>query len=119
MMLHGCMFSMPGFILFQWHCASHTYHDTSDHDRFRYHLHTVLKSIMNARSGTPKDPQTKEQKVEDPKDLRQAARAADWQQMRMLLRRMPIAQINSGATAKEAGDSEAGASLVTERLNND
>lgn len=37
--------------------------------------------------GTPKDPQTKEQMKEDPKDLRKSAKAADWQQMRMLLRR--------------------------------
>ena len=59
--------------------------------------------------GTPKDPQTKEQKKEDPKDLRNAAKAADWGQMRMLLRRMPYAQINSGASTEEGDEDEKGA----------
>ena len=96
------------------------------------------------------DPQTKEQMVEDPKDLRRlgfgkpasthclrhmqasdttrnfahpcalppsrlpscilhrSARAADWQQMRMLLRRMPLKQINSGASKDEGGEEEIG-----------
>jgi hypothetical protein len=54
------------------------------------------------------DPQTLEQMKEDPKDLRRCARAADWQQMRMLLRRMPVAQICSGATSAEGGEDEIG-----------
>ena len=58
--------------------------------------------------GTPKDPQTKEQKKEDPKDLRNAAKAADWSQMRMLLRRMPFVQINSAAAADEGDEDEKG-----------
>ncbi|GLI60624.1 hypothetical protein VaNZ11_002787 [Volvox africanus] len=51
---------------------------------------------------TPKDPQTKEQQKEDGKDLRRAALAADWAQMRMLLRRMPLRQICSRAGKDEA-----------------
>ncbi|GIL91090.1 hypothetical protein Vretimale_9511 [Volvox reticuliferus] len=51
---------------------------------------------------TLKDPQTKEQKKEDGKDLRRAALAADWAQMRMLLRRMPLRQICSTADKNEA-----------------
>ncbi|KAG2450455.1 hypothetical protein HYH02_004957 [Chlamydomonas schloesseri] len=45
---------------------------------------------------------------EDPKELRRCARAADWQQMRMLLRRMPVAQICSGAGKDEGPEEETG-----------
>ena len=45
---------------------------------------------------------------EDGKELRIAAKAADWTQMRMLLRRMPFAQINSKAVEDEGDDSEKG-----------
>ncbi|GFR45476.1 hypothetical protein Agub_g6877 [Astrephomene gubernaculifera] len=58
--------------------------------------------------GAPKDPQTKEQKKEDAIELRRAARAADWQQMRLLLRRMPLQQICSGAKRDEGLEEETG-----------
>ncbi|GLC39823.1 hypothetical protein PLESTB_001385500 [Pleodorina starrii] len=57
---------------------------------------------------TPKDPQTKEQRKEDGKELRRAALAADWALMRTLLRRMPLRQICSGAGKDEAGEDDLG-----------
>ena len=49
--------------------------------------------------------QDKDQMKNDPRDLRVATRAGDWVMMRVMLRRMPIAQINSGAK-KDEGDPE-------------
>ncbi|KAG1663027.1 hypothetical protein FOA52_005718 [Chlamydomonas sp. UWO 241] len=58
--------------------------------------------------GTPKDPQDLNQKMNDPRDLRTAAKAGDWTQMRLLVRRMPAVQINQGATKDEGDPSEIG-----------
>ncbi|PNH11118.1 Ankyrin-1 [Tetrabaena socialis] len=44
----------------------------------------------------------------DAKALRHSARAADWQQMRMLLRRMPLRDICSGAAKAEGPDEDIG-----------
>lgn len=69
------------------------------------HIHTTITD------GTPKDPQDKDQMKNDPSDLRTATKAADWTMMRMLLRRMPIVQINSGAKKDEGDPEEVGKKL--------
>lgn len=58
--------------------------------------------------GQPKEPQTKEQRQRDGVDLRNAAKAADWAQMKVLLRRMPVADINAGATNSEVQPEDKG-----------
>lgn len=58
--------------------------------------------------GQPKEPQTKEQQQQDGVDLRNAAKAADWAQMKVLLRRMPVADINAGATKSEVQPEDKG-----------
>ncbi|KAG1652933.1 hypothetical protein FOA52_006095 [Chlamydomonas sp. UWO 241] len=58
--------------------------------------------------GTPKDPQDLDQILNDPRDLRTAAKDGDWTQMRLLVRRMPVAQINKGATKAEGDPGEIG-----------
>ena len=65
--------------------------------------HCTVAPLMHA------DPQDKEQKRSDPRDLRTAAKAADWTMMRALLRRMPVVQINSGASKDEGDPEEQGA----------
>lgn len=57
--------------------------------------------------GSPKEPQTKEQEIQDPIDLRKAAKDADVKQMLSLLPRMLRNQINSYAGGNEVTEEEA------------
>lgn len=58
--------------------------------------------------GTMKEPPPKEQQARDPEELRKTAREEDAAGLEVLLRRMPIAAINSGMTKQEGTPEQQG-----------